>query len=122
MKTLKLSFLVLILSLGTSIMSQTIATKPAPKWIVEKCELMKVGAETDLNLTKDEATKFFDIMVEIKSTVAEKIKDISDDEGRKEVYKAVNKSLREKVKTTFPKELADKILVWYYENNSKFNK
>lgn len=99
-----------------------LAQNTAKKWIRNKCTAMKEQVKTDLQLSTDEAEKYYQIILDKYTKDAEKTKKLTSDEEKKahhtESFKAFNSAL----KLAFGDEKASLLQKWTKENQSKFNK
>lgn len=124
MQSIKLSFLFVVLFIGTTVMAQTpeIASKPVQKWIIEANTIKTDRAIKDLSLSETDAAKFSDLTLQSTLTTSERVGAATNEDEKKAIRADEGKKLTQKIIETFPGKLGASISTWNKEYWAKYLK
>lgn len=124
MKTIKLSFVLVVLFIGTTLMAQTPETpsKPVQKWMIEANNIKVQRAIKDLSLSQTDSVKFSNLTLQSTITTSERVSAATNEDEKKAIRAEEGKKLTQKILATFPGKLGTDISTWNTQYWGKYLK
>lgn len=124
MQSIKLTFLFVVLFMGTTLMAQTPETtsKPVQKWIIEANTIKIERAIKDLGLSETDAAKYSELTLQSTITTIERVGTATNEDEKKAIRAEEGKKLTQKISATFPGKLGTDISTWNTQYWGKYLK